>query len=95
MGPAPAVAAVRAAVRSVLAPLRRDSPRVAPLGGHDRRVLVAAPLVCHLIGPPKRHFDPDSAIATSLLIAVPPVGGVLIVAERAMDGLYWLRRKFD
>ena len=62
--------------------------------GH-RRVLVAAPLVCHLIGRPKRHFDPDSAIATSLLIAVPPVGGVLIVAERAMDGLYWLRRKFD
>jgi len=61
----------------------------------DRRVLVAAPLVCHLIGRPKRHFDPDSAIATSLLIAVPPVGGVLIVAERAMDGLYWLRRKFD
>jgi tRNA(Ile)-lysidine synthase len=46
MGPAPAVAAVRAAVRSVLAarsvvaPQRRDSPRVAPLGGHGR-VLVA------------------------------------------------------
>jgi hypothetical protein len=28
----------------------------------DRRVLVAAPLVCHLIGRPKRHFGPDSAI---------------------------------
>jgi tRNA(Ile)-lysidine synthase len=46
MGPAPAVAAVRAAVRSalaarsVVAPQRRDSPRVAPLGGHGR-VLVA------------------------------------------------------
>jgi hypothetical protein len=39
----------------------------------DRRVLVAAPLVCHLIGRPKRHFDPDSTIAASLLIAVPPV----------------------
>jgi hypothetical protein len=64
-------------------------------GPLDRRVLVAAPLVCHLIGRPKRHFDPDSTIAASLLIAVPPVGGVMIVAERVMDGLYWLRRKVD
>jgi len=64
-------------------------------GTLDRRVLVAAPLVCHLIGRPKRHLDPDSTIAASLLIAVPPVGGVMIVAERVMDGLYWLRRKFD
>jgi hypothetical protein len=64
-------------------------------GALDRRVMIAAPLVCHLIGPPKRHFDPDSTIAASLLVAVPPVGGVLIVAERVMDGLYWLRRKFD
>jgi hypothetical protein len=64
-------------------------------GPLDRRVLVAAPLVCHLIGRPKRHFDPDSTIAASLLVAVPPVGGVMIVAERVMDGLYWLRRKFD
>lgn len=61
----------------------------------DRRVVVASPLVCHLIGRPKRHLDPDSTIAASLLIAVPPVGGALIVAERVMDGLYWLRRKLD
>jgi hypothetical protein len=51
--------------------------------------------VCHLIGRPKRHFDPDSTISASLLVAVPPVGGVMIVAERVMDGLYWLRRKLD
>lgn len=61
----------------------------------DRRVLVAAPLVCQLIGHHERTFDPDSTVAASLLIAVPPVGGVMIVAERVMDGLYWLRRKFD
>jgi hypothetical protein len=61
----------------------------------DRRVLIAAPLVCHLIGHRKRHLDPDSTIAASLLIAVPPVGGVMILVERVMDGLYWLRRKFD
>jgi hypothetical protein len=61
----------------------------------DRRVLVAAPLVCHLIGHPKRHIDPDCAIASVLLVAVPPVGGALIVAERAVDGVYWLRRKLD
>ena len=61
----------------------------------DRRVLVAAPLVCNLMVRPARHFDPDSTIATSLLIAIPPVGGVMLVAERVMDGLYWLRRKLD
>ena len=65
------------------------------LGSLDRRVVVAAPLVCHLIEHRKRHFDPDSTIATSLLIAVPPVGGPMLVAERVMDGLYWLRRKLD
>jgi hypothetical protein len=64
-------------------------------GSLDRRVMIAAPLVCHLIGHPKRHFDPDSTIAATLLIAVPPVRGALIVAERIMDGLYWPRRKFD
>jgi hypothetical protein len=64
-------------------------------GALDRRVLIAAPLVCHLIGHAKRHFDPDSTIAASLLIAIPPVGGAMIVAERVMDGLYWLRRKLD
>jgi tRNA(Ile)-lysidine synthase len=56
MGPAPAVAAVRSAVRSVLSPsvpspsvpspsvlspLRRDTRNVAPLGGQDGLVLVA------------------------------------------------------
>jgi len=61
----------------------------------DRRVLVAAPLVCHLIGNPMRHFDPDSELALVLLVAVPPVGGVMLVVERAMDGLYWLRRKLN
>jgi hypothetical protein len=69
--------------------IERDS------GALDRRVLVAAPLVCNLMVRQARHFDPDSTIATSLLIAVPPVGGVMIVAERVMDGLYWLRRKLD
>jgi hypothetical protein len=61
----------------------------------DRRALVAAPLVCHLIGHPKRHIDPDCTIAGALLVTVPPVGAVLIGVERAIDGLYWLRRKFD
>ena len=65
------------------------------VGSLDRRVVIAAPLVCHLIEHRKRHFDPDSTIATSLLIAVPPVGGAMLVAERVMDGLYWLRRKLD
>src|SRR3954447_2316412 len=41
MGPAPAVAAVRSAVRSALASLRRDPPRAAPLDAQDQRVLVA------------------------------------------------------
>jgi hypothetical protein len=61
----------------------------------DRRALVAAPLVCHLTGHPKRHIDPDCAIAVALLVTVPPVGAVLIGVERALDGLYWLRRKLD
>jgi hypothetical protein len=65
------------------------------IGPLDRRVLVAAPLVCHLIAHQERRFDPDSTIAASLLIAVPPVGGAMIVAERVMDGVYWLRRKLD
>ena len=70
--------------------------QIAPHEGDlDRRVLVAAPLVCHLVGHRKRGLDPDSTIATALLVAVPPVGGVMIVAERVMDGLYWLRRKLD
>ena len=61
----------------------------------DRRTLVAAPLICHLIGHPKRHVDPDCAIATALLVTVPPVGAVVIGVERTADGLYWLRRKLD
>ena len=64
-------------------------------GSLDRRVLVAAPLVCHMIAHQERTFDPDSTIAASLLIAVPPVGGAMILAERVMDGVYWLRRKLD
>jgi hypothetical protein len=67
-------------------------PAAGPL---DRRVLAAAPLVCHLIGHPKRHIDPDCTISAALLVAVPPVGGAMIVAERVMDGFYWLRRKLD
>ena len=40
MGPAPAVAEIRAAVRTVLVPLRRPAPRISPQEGH-KRVLVA------------------------------------------------------
>jgi tRNA(Ile)-lysidine synthase len=40
MGPAPAVAAIRSAVRAVLAPQRRDTPHRPQLSGQDR-VLVA------------------------------------------------------
>ncbi len=61
----------------------------------DRRVLIAAPLVCHLIGHPKRTLDPDSEVAQLLLITFPPAGAVLLAAERVMDGLYWMRRKLD
>lgn len=61
----------------------------------DRRALVAAPLVCHLTGHPKRHIDPDCMIAEVLLLAVPPVGATIIAVERAIDGVYWLRRKLD
>ena len=48
-----------------------------------------------MIAHQERTFDPDSTIAASLLIAVPPVGGAMILAERVMDGVYWLRRKLD
>ena len=61
----------------------------------DRRALVAAPLVCHLMEHPKRHIDPDCMVSTALLVAVPPVGAVLIGVERAIDGLHWLQRKLD
>ena len=61
----------------------------------DRRALVAAPLVCHLIGHPKRHVDPECAIAIVLLYVAPPVGLLAIGIERTIDGLYWLRRKLD
>jgi hypothetical protein len=64
-------------------------------GALDRRVLVAAPLVCHLISHSKRQFDPDSTIGSLLLVAFPPAGGILLAVERVMDGLYWLRRKLD
>jgi len=61
----------------------------------DRRALVAAPLVCHLSAFPKRHLDPEGAVGIVLLATVPPVGLVVLGIERAMDGLYWLRRRLD
>src|SRR5438067_2265066 len=63
----------------------------AAAGPLDRRALVPAPLVCHLIGHPKRHIDPDCMIAGTLPLALPPVGGAMIAVERAADGVYWLR----
>jgi hypothetical protein len=65
--------------------------------GHvlDRRALVAAPLICHLIGHRKRHVDPDCMIAGGLTLAFPPAGLALFAVERAVDGVYWLRRKLD
>jgi hypothetical protein len=61
----------------------------------DRRALVAAPLVCHLMAFPKRHFDSGGEIGIVLLETVPPVGLVVVGVERALDGLYWLRRRLD
>ena len=61
----------------------------------DRRVLVAAPLVCHLTAFPKRHFDAGGEIALLMVVLVPPVGLAMAGVERAIDGLYWLRRRLD
>lgn len=61
----------------------------------DRRALVAAPLVCHLMAFPKRHFDSGGEIGIVLLETVPPVGLAVVGVERALDGLYWLRRRLD
>lgn len=64
-------------------------------GFSNRRALVAAPLVCHLVAFPKRHFDSGGEIGIALLEIVPPVGLPLVVVERTLDGLYWLRRRLD
>jgi hypothetical protein len=61
----------------------------------DRRALVAAPLVCHLMAYPKRHFDSGGEIGIILVETVPPVGLVVVGIERTLDGLYWLRRRLD
>jgi len=61
----------------------------------DRRALVAAPLVCHLMAFPKRHLDSGGEIGILLLETVPPVGLAVVVVERTLDGLYWLRRRLD
>jgi hypothetical protein len=61
----------------------------------DRRALVAAPLVCHLMAFPKRHVDSGGEIGIVLLETVPPVGLVVVGIERTLDGLYWLRRRLD
>jgi hypothetical protein len=61
----------------------------------DRRALVAAPLVCHLMAFPKRHIDSGGEIGIVLLETVPPVGLAVVAIERAVDGLYWLRRRLD
>jgi hypothetical protein len=61
----------------------------------DRRALVAAPLICHLTAHPKRHFDSGGEIGIILLETLPPVGLVVVGIERAVDGLYWLRRRLD
>jgi hypothetical protein len=61
----------------------------------DRRALVAAPLVCHLLAFPKRRADSGSEVAIALFIAVPPVGLAVAIAEHVIDGLYWIRRRFD
>lgn len=61
----------------------------------DRRALVAAPLVCHLMAFPKRHLDSGGEIGILLLEVVPPVGMVVVGVERALDGLYWRRRRLD
>lgn len=61
----------------------------------DQRALVAAPLVCHLLAFPKRRVDSGSEIAIGLVIAVPPVGLAVAVAEHVIDGLYWVRRRLE
>ena len=61
----------------------------------DRRAIVAAPLICHLVAFPKRHFDSGGEIGIALLELVPPVGLPVVVVERTLDGLYWLRRRLD
>jgi len=61
----------------------------------DRRVLVAAPLVCLLTSQAKRTWDPDSEVGVGLLIAFPPAGLLVLAVERTLDGLYWLRRKLN
>ncbi len=61
----------------------------------DQRVLLAAPLVCHLMDNSRRHVDRDCTVACLLAIAAPPVGLPLLAAERAVDALYWLRRHLD
>ncbi|MDQ6927964.1 MAG: hypothetical protein M3159_04790 [Actinomycetota bacterium] len=61
----------------------------------DRRVLVAAPLVCLLTAHSKREWDPDSAVGVALLVAFPPAGFLVLAVERTLDGLYWLRRKLN
>lgn len=61
----------------------------------DRRALVGAPLVCHLMAYPKRHFDRGGELGLVLLETVPPVGLAVMGVERAVDGLYWLRRRLD
>jgi hypothetical protein len=61
----------------------------------DRRALVAMPLVCQLLAYRKRHFDRGGEIGIILLETVPPVGLAVIGVERALDGLYWLRRRLD
>lgn len=61
----------------------------------DRRVLVAAPLVCLLTAHSKREWDPDSTVGVALLVAFPPAGLLVLAVERTLDGLYWLRRKLN
>lgn len=61
----------------------------------DRRVLVAAPLVCLLTVHAKREWDPDSTLGAALLVAFPPAGLLVLAVERTLDGLYWLRRKLN
>lgn len=61
----------------------------------DRRAIVAAPLICHLMAFPKRHIDSGGELGIILLETLPPVGLVVLGVERAVDGLYWLRRRLD
>jgi hypothetical protein len=61
----------------------------------DHRVLLAAPLVCHLMDNSRRRVDSDCSLAWLLAIAAPPVGLPIVAAERAVDTLYWLRRHLD